>query len=300
VTGRVAIRASAGWRDGGAPWSGAALEAVRARAERIDRFGALALEVAAGVLRAPFVDGLRRDVGLVIGTAFGCIATNAAYQRRLAENGAGGASPRLFAATVSNAAAGEVGIAYGIGGPTFTVSTGMVSGLAALEVARDEIAAGGIGGMVVMAVDAVGEDGRRWIDASGWPDPGCSDAAVAVAIGDVPNGGDVVAWLGGAATGLETAETPGVGLQAVAASAVAQAGRSPDTLRAIAGRPGIAGTISRALERTVEEPTASAGGLAAGGLAVLLAVVRDATDPVLVIDRCPSGQVAAAVAWKVA
>src|SRR5207237_450769 len=70
--------------------------------------------------------------GIVLGTAFGCFLTNAAYQRRLAAEGPPGASPRLFAATVSNAAAGELAIAYRLAGPAVTVTAGGASGLAAL------------------------------------------------------------------------------------------------------------------------------------------------------------------------
>ena len=155
MTEVVAIRASFAWGGAAGDWPDACPEAVRARAERIDRFGQLALGAVGGVLGTPFEAAPRRDVGIVVGTAFGCIATNAAYQHRLAAHGAGGASPRLFAATVSNAAAGEVGIAYGIGGPTLTVTAGLVSGLAALDVARDELLLGGVPGMVVIALDAL-------------------------------------------------------------------------------------------------------------------------------------------------
>ena len=86
-------------------------EAVQARAARSERITALTLAAAGAALAAA---GLVSDpaaspsprIGVVLGTAFGCFLTNAAYQDRLADGGPPAASPRLFAATVSNAAAG--------------------------------------------------------------------------------------------------------------------------------------------------------------------------------------------------
>ena len=81
-----------------------ARDAARPRRDRARRSSEAGLAVTDG---AP-----RPRVGVALGTAFGCFLTNAAYQRRVATDGPRAASPRLFAATVSNAAAGEVGIAY--------------------------------------------------------------------------------------------------------------------------------------------------------------------------------------------
>ena len=107
-------------------------EAVRARATRAERVTQLVLLAAGRALVAAGLeatDGAPRPrLGVVLGTAFGCFLTNAAFERRLLEGGPTAASPRLFAATVSNAAAGELAIAYRLGGPSVTLSAGAASG----------------------------------------------------------------------------------------------------------------------------------------------------------------------------
>src|SRR5207253_10863466 len=99
------------------------------RAERVTRMvlvaGSRALELAGlAVETGP----PRGDVGVVLGTMLGCFLTNAAYAERLAQAGPPGASPRLFAATVSNAAARELAIACPLGGATATLPAGPASG----------------------------------------------------------------------------------------------------------------------------------------------------------------------------
>src|SRR4029453_14865848 len=121
-------------------------EAIRTRAVRAERVTQLALAASGLALeragRAAPDDAPRPGHGIVLGTAFGCFLTNAAYQRRIAMEGVRVASPRLFAATVSNAAAGEIGIAYRLGGPAVTVSAGAAAGLVAIGHAMDLVASG--------------------------------------------------------------------------------------------------------------------------------------------------------------
>src|SRR5262249_1572455 len=82
------------------------LRARRARAERVSQIAARAVARALRNAGAYDTDGpAHADRGIVIGTAFGCFLSNAAYQTRVAEGGPAVASPRVFAATVSNAAA---------------------------------------------------------------------------------------------------------------------------------------------------------------------------------------------------
>ncbi|HTD25438.1 MAG TPA: beta-ketoacyl synthase N-terminal-like domain-containing protein, partial [Candidatus Elarobacter sp.] len=121
-------------------------EAVRARATRTERVTQLVLLAGGRALAAAGLeasDGAPRPrLGVVLGTAFGCFLTNAAYQRRLGEGGPAAASPRLFAATVSNAAAGELAIAYRLGGPLVTLTAGAASGLGAVGHAADLVRTG--------------------------------------------------------------------------------------------------------------------------------------------------------------
>src|SRR4030095_8234517 len=105
--------------------------------------------------------------GIVLGTAFGCFLTNAAYQRRIATEGVRVASPRLFAATVSNAAAGEIGIAYRLGGPAVTVSAGAAAGLVAIGHAMDLMASGRADLVGTGGTDAAWPSLERWLADAG-------------------------------------------------------------------------------------------------------------------------------------
>ena len=90
-----------------APSLDALPEAVRPRAARAERVSQLALAAAdAALLDAGLhlVDGEpRAGIGVVLGTAFGCFLTNAAYQHRVATGG----PPRRYATPTSPAAAFE-------------------------------------------------------------------------------------------------------------------------------------------------------------------------------------------------
>lgn len=164
VTGFGAVRA---------PSLDALPEAVRARAARAERVTQLAFSAVAPALAMAGLaasDGDPRPwIGLVLGTAFGCFLTNAAYQRRFAAGGPPAASPRLFAATVSNAAAGELAIAYRLGGPAITLTAGGVAGLAAVGHGVDLIRSGHAKVLVAGGMDAVDESLERWIGAGGLP-----------------------------------------------------------------------------------------------------------------------------------
>src|SRR4029079_1798092 len=102
------------------------------RAERVSQLALAAADAALLDAGLHLVDGEpRAGLGGVLRTAVRCVLTNAAYQHRVATGGPAAASPRLFAATVSNAAAGEVAIAYRLGGPALTPRAGGGSGLRA-------------------------------------------------------------------------------------------------------------------------------------------------------------------------
>jgi hypothetical protein len=272
-------------------------EPVRARALRIERPGALAL-AAVGRLLPPGVE-VRRDLGVAVGTTLGCFATNAAYQERLAAHGAAGASPRLFAATVSNAAAGEVGIAYGLGGPATTVTAGTTAGLAAMDAAHGELASGGPGGLVVLAVDVVDAAARRWLGEQGWPAETPAEQVVALALGDEPAALPELGRLGAIALGRAGGQ-PAAAVRRVVGAALAEAGLGLGGVRVRVARAADAGMVREALApiSTVETPRDAAPLLAAGGPAAVLEALGATAAPVVVVDVCPSGQVAAAVAWS--
>jgi len=159
---------------------------VRTRASRAERVTQLLLAGAGAALARAglaITDGDPRPrLGVVVGTGFGCFLTNAAYQRRFADGGAAAASPRLFAATVSNAAAGELAIAYRLGGPSVTLTAGAVAGLVAIAHAADVLARGQADALVVGGVDAGGDALDRWVADGGFGpcEPVSEGAAVLV------------------------------------------------------------------------------------------------------------------------
>jgi 3-oxoacyl-[acyl-carrier-protein] synthase II len=95
-------------------------------------------------------------VGLSFGTGLGCLLTNEEYNRKIVEQGPAMASPRLFAYTVSSAAAGEVSIALGITGPNLTAHMGFAAGLGAVGYGFDLIQMGKADVVLAGGADAVG------------------------------------------------------------------------------------------------------------------------------------------------
>lgn len=162
VTGVGAVRA---------PNLDALPEAVRARAGRTERVTQLAFSAAGPALAMAGLATTEGDprprVGVVLGTAFGCLLTNAAFQRRVAQSGPAAASPRLFAATVSNAAAGELAIAYRLGGPAITLAAGGAAGLVAIAHAVDLLRAGQADVLLAGGMDAADAALERWIADGG-------------------------------------------------------------------------------------------------------------------------------------
>lgn len=246
---------------------------VRGRALRAERITQLALVAAERALRESGLLGPRERpepaVGVVLGTAFGCFLTNASHQRRLAEGGPAAVSPRTFAATVSNAATGEVMIAYGLGGPAMTISAGLVSGLAALAEGRSWLARGDVAALLVGAADAWGEALARWIDHAGLA-------------------GAVVPGEGAAFVVLERgvdARRRGAPVRAVLESATFGFGAGADEIAALLARYG-----HETLPAAMPPP-----GLSERALAALLERLASTAAGAVVCgyDTCPTGHVAA-------
>ncbi len=290
-------------------------EAVQTRAVRAERVTQLVLAAAGKALAAAGLDAAdgvpRPRLGIVLGTAFGCFLTNAAYERRLLEGGPAAASPRLFAATVSNAAAGELAIAYRLGGPLVALSAGAASGLVALGHATDLVSSGRADALVAGGADALGDDLCGWLAAGGLDTgrPPAEAAAVFVLErGDLARGRAVLGTIEGVAAGFEpdlAGPRAGDGLAAVVATALEAAGRAASEVRVVvsAAPPGLADLEARALagvaSPTVLHPKDALGETfgAAGPLGLLAALA--AAPPgaaVLVLDVCASGHVAALVA----
>jgi 3-oxoacyl-[acyl-carrier-protein] synthase II len=119
-----------------------------ARLARMDRLCALALCAADAALLDAGLDAQAiagwdaARAGAVVGSAFGCHATNEEYYRGLLAEGVRGASPRLFAYTLPSSPVGEISIHYRLRGPADTVASGRHAGLEALEAAMRLCATG--------------------------------------------------------------------------------------------------------------------------------------------------------------
>jgi 3-oxoacyl-[acyl-carrier-protein] synthase II len=294
-------------------------DAVRARAARAERITQLALAaggIALGGARLGLGPARRERLGVVLGTAFGCLLTNAAYQQRLAAGGAAAASPRLFAATVSNAAAGELAIAFGLAGPGITLTAGVAAGTAAVDHACDLLAAGRAAAVVAGGVDARGAALDGWLAAGGLAlERPVVEAAALLVLEPRPaaaaRGADVLGVVLGHAIGFEpapTAPASGAGLAAAIGRALADAGvaaaelglvvtTAPPALGALEER-GLAAVLAGAAPPRVAPKTRLGETLAAGGPLGVLAALAEAPAgvPVLVCDVCPSGHVGALVA----
>lgn len=106
-----------------------------ARLARMDRLCALALVAADAALLDAGIDVAAwrgERVAVVVGSAFGCHATNEQYYRGLLTEGPRGASPRLFAYTLPSSPVGEISIHYVARGPLETLVSGRHAGVEAV------------------------------------------------------------------------------------------------------------------------------------------------------------------------
>jgi len=134
-------------------------DAQRARTGRLDRLCRLFLAAAYLAADSAQLDISGADaerVGLSFGSGLGCLLTNAEYNQKLVEQGPAAASPRLFAYTVSSAAAGEISIALGIKGPNVTMHMGSAAGLGAVGYGYDLIRMGKADVVLAGGADACG------------------------------------------------------------------------------------------------------------------------------------------------
>lgn len=131
----------------------------RARIGRLDRLCRLFLSassLAAAEARLDVARENAEELGLSFGSGLGCLLTDAEFWEKIVEQGTGAASPRLFAYTVSSAAAGEVSIALGIKGPNVTQHCGLAAGLAALAYGFDLVDMGKASAVLAGGADANG------------------------------------------------------------------------------------------------------------------------------------------------
>ena len=119
------------------------------------------MQLVQGVLstrRARVAPSVPATVDLKLGTRTGSQEIDLAFLRSLAERGDAFGSPSLFAYTLSTAAGGEVSLSLGVRGLLSTVSSGEVSGLAALVIGASSVASGRSEACLCGAMDVSGSD----------------------------------------------------------------------------------------------------------------------------------------------
>jgi 3-oxoacyl-[acyl-carrier-protein] synthase II len=284
--------------------------ALRDRIGRVERLSALALLAGRQALVDAALDGPPRDgAGVVIGTALGCFLTNAEYQQRVAAGGVAAASPRLFAATVSNAAAGELAIAFGLAGPGITLSAGAASGTTALGHAAQVLDGGGVEVLLAGGVDAAGAAVDAFVGAGGLAvGVPVRDGAALLVLESLAGARARGARVRGVLTGWGAGFAPepaapdaGVPLADAMRMACGAGGGSPAAI-AVAAPPAVGAMVEQAVNllglgaarRLAFDPRLGHS-LGAAGPAMVMRVL-DSEAPgtsVLVVDACASGHVAA-------
>jgi 3-oxoacyl-[acyl-carrier-protein] synthase II len=108
---------------------------------RLDGFSRLGL---AGVALALADAGLdrweqKRNIGVMAGTACGCLGTDIAYFDTVLPEGGALASPNLFAYTLSNTFLGEAAIRFGLTGSSLVLNDSDPAGFSPLRMALESI-----------------------------------------------------------------------------------------------------------------------------------------------------------------
>lgn len=296
---------------------------ARTRIGRLDRVCRLALSAAHLAVHdaaLPLPLATPERVGLVYGTGLGCLLSDAEFFEKVVAQGAASASPRVFAYTVSSAAAGEISIALGMHGANATLHMGMAAGAGALGYAVDLITGGRADVVLAGAADALDtalvdalrdmrllktpDRSRPFVDAvpGVWPGEGAAFAVLESAAHAAARGARVLARVLAHAEGFEptlTTRSPAAtGIAGVLRQVVADAvpdlvlgsaqGTPLDAVeRAALGAVGLDGAPLLALKGSVGDAFGASSALAAS-VAPYLAARR-----VLISAVCPAGSVGA-------
>jgi 3-oxoacyl-[acyl-carrier-protein] synthase II len=348
--GELVRRLGAGERASSGPDGGVLIDSIpfdavpldaRSRIGRLDRICRLFLSASCLAVADAYLaiaDADRERVGLSFGTGLGCLLSDAEFYARVVEQGPSAASPRVFAYTVSSAAAGEVSIALGLHGPNVTSHMGLAAGVGAigygfdlLQLGKaDVVLAGGAdanGAALMQALRDMGlakppESVGAFRDALAgvWPSEGAAIAVLELEDRARARGARIWARLSGYAAGFEpTLTSRDAEIEGIATAfrrAIATSGYAPrdiDTVVASAHGTPLDARERAALrialgdeDRRLLTPKEGLGECfaASGALGIALAaglLAEDgpgAADAVLVSALCYSGSVAAAVLTK--
>jgi 3-oxoacyl-[acyl-carrier-protein] synthase II len=81
----------------------------------------------------------KRPIGIITSTVYGCLATDMDYYETVMPEGGAFASPNLFAYTLPNVFLGEVAIHFGLTGGAFVINEPVLSGIASLRMALNNL-----------------------------------------------------------------------------------------------------------------------------------------------------------------
>jgi 3-oxoacyl-[acyl-carrier-protein] synthase II len=279
------------------------------RLARMDRFSQVTFLAAHEAFLAAALDARpprREGFALCLGTAYGCHAVNEAYYRGFLRDGARGASPRLFAATLPSSPLGELAIGLGAQGPALTLTEGWHAGLGAIaEAARlcargqaEVVLAGGSDVLSATLERLLADWGFAGLDlAEGAAFVVVEQAAAARARGATP-----LAAICGAGAAFAPTPAHGPALALATAAALREAGLAPAALgRRLVSRAPVTpppdGAAARDDDPAAVDPAGRFGvTLGAGGaLGVALALQEEVRVPTLVAATDPLGGAAALV-----
>ncbi len=157
---RVVLSAAATVEGGGGAVRDEHVDANRLR--RMDRFGRSGVlagsRALAGAGARAATPGAAPDprFGVIVGSALGCRDAITQHARLLAAaTRVEDLAPSVFAATVHSTAAGELAIAFGLGGPAETLVSGRTAGLEALALAASRVAKGDADRILVVAAEGI-------------------------------------------------------------------------------------------------------------------------------------------------
>jgi 3-oxoacyl-[acyl-carrier-protein] synthase II len=125
------------------------------RSGRLDRFSRVGITAIGYALRDAGLETwkVKRDMGVIASTVFGCLATDMDYYKTVMVKNGALADPNLFTYTLSNSFLGYASIIFGLTGTNFVLNERTNSGISAISSALDCISLGEDGAMLAGICD---------------------------------------------------------------------------------------------------------------------------------------------------
>lgn len=223
---------------------------------------------AAGELPPAWHEVGRPRMGVVFGSAYGCHATDEAFERGRMEEGP---SPRLFMYTLPSSPAGEIAIQYGLRGPAVCMVPGRTAAVSALAEAQRALLRGRAELMLCCAAE-VGSPLLERLEG-----PGTVDGAAALLLG-MPGTPARLGHLGPPCSVFHDG-APERAVEQAARQVLARAGQVPELVLgeagALASVRGLGCSFQELGSSTSASVLAALGRLALGHHAAVLVVASD-------------------------